>query len=84
MINAINVKMLTKTHVITARGPGEVALIARVLLKATTTVLFFPILPLGIANHASMINVYNVKMVTKTHAITARGQEDLALIAHAW
>ena len=59
-------------------------LIARVLLKATTTVLFYPILPLGIANHASMINANNVKMLTKTHAITVREQEDLALIAHAW
>ena len=75
--------MLTKTHVITARGPGEVEQTAHVYPKDSMTAFSYPILSLGIANPARMINANNVKLLTKTHVILVKEPEDQALSVHA-
>ena len=82
MINAINVWLLTKTHVTTARERGEVELIVHVLLMDTTMHLFWRIIQLGIANPASMISVNNVWLLMNKLAIIARGMGETGRTAH--
>ena len=81
--NAYSARTQTKQYAIIVKEQIEVVLAVHAQLMDSMTDLSFLIIQHGIAFHAPMINVCNVRTPIKIHAIIAREQIEVALTVPA-